>query len=1229
MLYNFDGYTLDPRQHLLSMGETRIRMREKPFQVLMYLVEHGGRVVSKDELIEQVWAGQPVRRTTVESCIRSARRALGESGQAQRFIQTVPGQGYRFVGEVVRQEEDEAETGPGGKPCPACESDNPANAKFCMSCGSPLSTACPNCGSPYMPPANFCTHCGLALSDSQPVPPPAVETPEPEAETRPARQRSAAERRQLTALFCDVVGSTPLSETLGLEDFHEVLRAYQEMCTDVMAQCDGYIAQYLGDGLLVYFGYPLAHEDDAQRAVQAGLGILKALDELNDRFDRQFGVRLAVRIGVHTGLVIIGDEGRREPLAIGDTLHIAARIQTMAAPNTVVLSAVTARLVQGYFTCEALGAHALKGLSTPMMLFRAVQASGASSRLDVALHAGLTPLVGREVEVTFLRERWLQVTEGIGHAVLLSGEPGIGKSRLVHVVQDYSAADSAVTLEGRCSPYRQHSALYPVIDILQRLLAFHADDGPYMKLRKLEAALMPSALPVQTFMPLLAELLALKPEPERYPMPQMPPQQKRQQTLEAIVTLVLELAESQPVLLVVEDLHWVDPSTLEWLSLLLDQIAGSLAFVLLTGRSHFQNPWLQSSHVTQLTLTRLSVDQVEQMMMHLAGGKALPDEVLQPLVPKTDGVPLFVEELTRTLLEADLLQEGETQYALSAPLPDFAIPATLHDSLMARLDRLGRTKIVVQLGATAGRQFSYQLIQSVLQWEDDELQGELKRLIAAELLYPYGLPPQTTYIFKHAMLQEIAYQALSRQTRQDYHARIAEAMEHLVPDLVTLQPELVAHHYTEAGLVAEAIPFWQQAGQRAIDRSANVEAIAHLSKGLELLERLPASPERVQQELALQLALGAPLLMTRGHSAPEVETAYARAYALCREVGESPRLFSVLMGLWRFYYARAELRTALELGEQCHLLAGGLEDSVFLHESHLAIGSTLFILGDYTAVRHHLEQGLALYDREQSRARGFSIGNDPGVVCLTRLAWSLWMLGYPDQALARMDEALALAESLARPYSVGLALQFGAVLHQFRREAQLVQAKAEATMELAEAQGFVYWLGGAKCMRGWARAVLGDVEAGTAELREGLSSWLEMGATLGQTHLFLRLAEAYHQGGQLQASLGVLDDTIRVVDDTEECHYESELYRFKGELLHQMSPFHPEAEPALMRALDLARQRRAKSLELRAAMSLCQYWRAQGKLTDAEQILTPVYNWFTEGFETPDLQQAKALLEAS
>lgn len=739
MLYTFDDYTLDSRLQMLSLGNTHIQLRPKPFQVLMYLIEHGGRVVSKDELIQHIWANQSVRQTTVEACIRRIRQALGESGQTQRLIQTVVGQGYRFAGEVAcpvgvgAEIQDIDMSCPADLPCPICETGNPADARFCMGCGSPLSAICPHCDNPYMPPANFCAHCGMPLSRT----PSAAETSTHDI----TGLQATAERRQLTALFCDVVGSTPLSEQIGLEDFHEVLRAYQDMCTDVMARCNGYIAQYLGDGLLVYFGYPSAQEDDAQRAVQAGLAILEALGELNDQFEQQYGVRLAVRIGLHTGLVIIGDEGRREALAIGDTLHIAARIQTIAAPNTVIMSAVTARLVQGYFTCDALGAHALRGVSTPMMLYRAVQASGANSRLDVAMHVGLTPLIGREVEVKFLRERWLQVTQGIGHAVLLSGESGIGKSRLVHVLQDHSAADAAVALHGRCSPNRQHSALYPVIDILQSLLAFEADDSMSIRMRKLETVLRASSLPAQPFLPLLAALLSLDPEASGYPIPPMLPQQKRQQTLEAIVTLVLEFATPQPMLLVVEDLHWVDPSTLEWLALLLDQIAGSTVFVLLTGRTYFQNPWLQSPHVTQLTLTRLSDVQVEQMMTLLAGGKSLPEEVLQPLVPKTDGVPLFVEELTRTLLEANLLREGEAHYELAAPLPDLAIPATLHDSLMSRLDRLGQAKAIVQLGATAGRQFSYQLIQAVLQWEVDQLQGELQRLIEAELIYPHGLQP--------------------------------------------------------------------------------------------------------------------------------------------------------------------------------------------------------------------------------------------------------------------------------------------------------------------------------------------------------------------------------------------------------------------------------------------------------------------------------------------------------
>ncbi|MEE8302239.1 MAG: hypothetical protein V3S24_07375, partial [Candidatus Tectomicrobia bacterium] len=680
-------------------------------------------------------------------------------------------------------------------------------------------------------------------------------------------------------------------------------------------------------------------------------------------------------------------------------------------------------------------------------------------------------------------------------------------------------------------------------------------------------------------------------------------------------------------LFILEDLHWTDPSTLELLDLLIDQAPTAAICVLLTYRPPFQPAWSPRSYLAQVTLNRLSGNQIARVAEQVAGGKRLPADVLQQIVEKSDGVPLYVEEMTKAVLDAEILTEVDGHYALTGPFSSLAIPTTLQDSLMARLDRLATAKAVAQYAAVIGRQFSYALLYAVSKVEEATLQHEIGRLVEAELVYQRGLPPQATYTFKHALIQDAAYQSLLRSTRQDYHQRIAQALAVQFPEVVETQPELLAHHYTEAGLGEQAIPYWQRAGQRAIERSANVEAISHLTKGLDLLQRLPASPEGVQQELTLQLALGSPLLMTKGHTAPEVEHAYARAYALCQQVGESPRLFSVLVGLWRFYFTRAELRRARELGEQCLDLAQRQKDSVFLHEAHLTIGSTLFILGEYVAACAHLEQGLALYDRQQSRSRGFSSSNDPGVVCLSRLAWSLWMLGYPEQALRRSHEALALAQDLNHPYSLGFALQYAAVLHQCRREAQLVQEKAEATLALAQEQGFVYWVGGAKSMLGWALTEQGAVEDGIAKLRQGLTAWLDMGANLGQTHLYVRLAEAYHHGGQLEAGLRVLDEALTAVRNTEERHYEPEIYRLKGDLLHQLSPFHLEAEPCLRQALDLARQRQAKSLELRAAMSLHRFWQQQGKQAQARQVLAAAYDWFTEGFDTPDLQQAKALLD--
>jgi len=752
-----------------------------------------------------------------------------------------------------------------------------------------------------------------ALPLLQVVPQPSApeDSPPHDAPSPTSVGTSEAERRQLTVLFGDLVDSTALARQLDPEDYREVVRAYQATCADVIQRFDGYIAQYLGDGLLVYFGYPQAHEDDAQRAVRAGLEMLGTLAALQARLVADKGIWLAVRLGVHTGLVVVGAMGaggRQEALALGDTPNIAARLQGLAAPDTVVVSDTTWRLVQGYFACDDLGPQTLKGVETPVQVYRVLGTSGAQSRLDIVSPRGLTPLVGRETEVALLRERWAQARDGLGQVVLLSGEAGIGKSRLVQILQEHVAAEPPTRLAWRCLPYAQQSPLHPVIAHLHRLLRWRPDNTPAEKLHTLEETLAASGLALPEVVPLLAALLSL-PLPERYPPLTLTPEQQKQKTLEALLAWLLIEATRQPVLFIVEDLHWIDPSTLEFLTLFLDQGPAARILTLLTCRPEFRSPWGFRAHLTPLTLNRLPRPQVPQMIGRITGGKALPPEVVEQIVTKTDGVPLFVEELTKMVLESSLLRESEDYYELAGPLPPFAIPATLHDSLMARLDRLAAGKDVAQLGATIGRTFAYELLRAVSPLDEATLQHSLRQFVEAELVYQRGMPPQATYMFKHALIQDAAYQSLLRSTRQQYHQRLAQVLEVQFPETATTQPELLAHHYIEAGLNAQAVPYWQRAGQRASERSAYLEAIAHLTKGLEVLATLPDTPERTQHELDFQLTLGPALMVTKGMTDPDVERVYTRARALCQQVEETPQLFPALWGLWRFYTGRGELQT--------------------------------------------------------------------------------------------------------------------------------------------------------------------------------------------------------------------------------------------------------------------------------------------------------------------------------
>jgi predicted ATPase/class 3 adenylate cyclase len=1080
---------------------------------------------------------------------------------------------------------------------------------------------------------------GAAGASPAPIPPSLQPAPQPAPREGQAAQDAlppavasppGAERRQLTVMFCDMADSTALSHQLDPEDYREVLQTYQAACTEVIQRFAGAIAQHLGDGLLVYFGYPVAHEDDAVRAVRAGLGIVDAIRVLHARLAQAKGIGLAVRIGIHTGLVVVGEVGsgpRPERLALGETPNIAARLQSLATPGRVVLSAQTQRLVGGAFEYDDVTTHLLKGLADAVRVYWVRGASAAESRFEAATATGLTPLVGRDGELDLLLRRWEQAREGEGQVVLLAGEAGIGKSRITQALRERLRDEPHLRLRAQCLPYYSHSAFYPFIAHLERAMACARDAPPAVQLAALEAVLARAGTPLEEVVPLLAALLSL-PSGDRYAPLTLSPQRQKDKTIEALIDQVRGLAQQQPVLYIFEDVHWVDPTSSEALTRLIDRLQDARVLLVITYRPEFTPPWRGFTHVTTHTLNRLSRRQVALMVQQITGGRALPQEVLDQIVARTDGVPLFVEEFTKTVLESGLLRDDGERYTLAGPLPAMAIPDTLQGSLLARLDRLGSVKDVAQLGAALGREFSYALLAAVSPLPDAALQGALHQLVQAELVFCRGQPPEATYRFKHALVQDAAYGSLLRSVRQELHAKIAQVLEARFPTLVATEPEVVARHYAEAGLSVQAIPYWQRAGQRALERSAHVEAIGHLTTALKLLETLPDTPERTQQELVLQMALGTSLVATRGLSAPEAEQAYVRARELCQQVGDAPHLFPVLWGLCAAHIQQGKLRIAHDLGEQCLTLAQRIQDSALLLEAHTLLGACLYCIGELAPTRAHLEQGIALYDPDQHRSHAFQYGFEPGVLCRFFMAKTLWLLGYPDQALQRSHEALTMAKELAHSQSLAFALYAAAVVHHSRREWHLIKERAEAEVALSTEQGFPLWLPWGIIFGGRVLAEQGQGEEGIAQMRQGVTAFEAIQSRLLRPYCLALLAEAHGRVRQTEAGLAVLAEALTVAHDNGEHHYEAELYRLKGELL-LMRPVPDEraAEDCFHRALDVARRQQAKSLELRAAMSLSRLWQRQGKRDDARELLAPLYGWFTEGFDTADLQEARALLD--
>ncbi len=1067
---------------------------------------------------------------------------------------------------------------------------------------------CLRCGTRNRSAAKFCDECGTALS-------PVSGTVGP-----------AAERRQLTVLFCDVVGSTRLAEQLDPEELRDVVRTYQQLCAEVVVAFDGYIAQYLGDGLLVYFGHPVAHEDDAIQAVRSGLRIVETVQ--TSPLLKQAAQPVRVRVGIHTGQVVVGEMGgggRHERLALGETPNIAARLQNLAHPDTVVISGATARLVEGLCEWRALGERPLRGLSKPIAVYQVIRESGVWDRFRVAVRRGLSPMVGRQETLEVLLDSWYKAKNGSGQVVLMTGEPGIGKSRLVQELKERLPSEGGSEIEFRCSDHFQHSAFYPQIEYFQRQVQAWREERAADKLSRLETLLASHPFGSQEVIPLLAALLSI-PLDDRYTAWQGSPRRQKQRTQEAIVSGLLHQATQGPLLVVWEDIQWADPSTLDLLQVLIDRAPSARILVVLTFRSDFMPAWAMRPHMKHLSLARLGRHQAAQLIAELTGDQSLASDIIQQVLDKTDGIPLFIEELTKMVLETE-------SSSAESPLPKLTIPTTLRDLLMARLDRLGPAKEVAQLGAALGRAFPHEVIRMVWSLDDQALQHGLEQLGAAEIISQRGEPPHTRWVFKHALIQDAAYQSLLKSDRLQLHAHIARVLEKHFPETVETQPELIAHHYTQAGLREEALSYWKRAGQRAFERSAYVEALEHLGQGLALLKVLPEGAERAEQELEFHTTRGPGLIATKGYADQEVKDTYVRAQELGDQIGQPSRAFSALRGLWVVSEMRGELQTARELGEQLLSMTSSLPDQASLIEVHRACGNTLFWLGEFGLAREHLEHAIALYQPDTHHTLAFRYGSDPKVVCLLYNALTLWLLGYPDQALGQCEEALRTAHL----HSLAAAQNWTAMLHQIRGDLSASNEAATAAIAVSQEQGFPHWLAMGQMFQSWAAAMQTPTGDGFARLQKGLAAWRATGSELLRPYFLSLLAEVQQRNGRVADGIDSLDEALRTVEEHGERFYEAELYRRKGEgLLTQEIEgrkvthrgLHTStAEACFQRAIDIARRQAAKSLELRAAMSLGRLWQTQDRAAEARQLVAEVYRWFDPGLETPDLHQARTLLE--
>jgi class 3 adenylate cyclase/tetratricopeptide (TPR) repeat protein len=1102
--------------------------------------------------------------------------------------------------------------------CTACGSNAEHGARFCERCGAQLHQRCSQCGHGLTRTALFCSHCGAS-----------VEVIRQDASVEAVR--ADPERRQLTVMFCDLVGSTALSARLDPEDMRTIISSYRKAAAKAVQDHDGFVARFMGDGILVYFGYPQAHEHDAENAVRAGL----AVTEVAPTLENAFGESLHVRVGIATGIVVVGDITEagesRERDVVGDTPNLAARLQSIAKPDSVVIAASTRRLIGNLFELNDLGLQDLKGVSRETRAFQVVRAQSVESRFK-AMRGALTPLVGRDKELDLLSHLWEKAQEGQGQLVLLSGEAGIGKTRLVEVLKQRARVGASACTEFQCSPEHRSTALYPVVDFLQRLMRFHECSSPEERFARLEASLTGHTFCGPEDVSLMANLLSL-PIGEKYPTPVGSPALLKRRTLEGLVAWLCERAAENPLLSIWEDLHWADPSTLELLGLLIERLPKASIMAAFTYRSAFAPPWSKLPHVTELLLDRLDDSDVESMVRVLAKVRHLPPLAVRRIVTKTDGVPLFVEELTKMLLETGALQQATAIQEASGDLADTDVPSTLHDSLMARLDRLGSAKAVAQIGATIGREFGYALIREVGEYDDPTLERELRRLCDTDLLREHGVPPSSRYTFRHALIRDAAYNSLLRSRKRLVHRNVAEVLRNR-EEVEQSHPELLAHHFAEGQLPEIAIEYWQKAGEQAVRRSANAEAVNHLQAGLELLSKLPPSAARDSKELSLQVALGAPLIAAKGFASAEVQGIFTRARELCGVLQATGDLFPVLFRLRSFHLVKGDSQTAYDLGKELVELAQRVADPDLLIEAHYALGAAIYYIGDFPLALQEFRRMETFYDAGRHGAHAYLYGQEPGMACLAYQACAMAYMGQPADGQQKLRAALAIAERANHPFSLAFAWTFAAWFYSICGHARRMQSCAETAIAVSTKFGFPFWRAMATNFLGGALTEQGRPLEGLELLLQGINGVRGTGSEQGSVLWLRLLARAYGALGRHADALRSIDESIAMSESMGDKNFDSaSIHRVKGELLlsSQERMADPEAtETLFVRSLELGQHQGARLAALSAATCLARLWSARGETEAAYRIVSEHLEGlaFAKGaVRLPVVQAARALIK--